>query len=159
MYCPCGIDDLFLRFPRCSAGAGLPDARTISPELQELVGARPAPYWNTHPANAGEWKSWVESFARGAVKRLADLREQVGVSVTRGELGGVPVFTFTPKDLPEANRDRVLLNLHGGGYVLGPGESGTLEATLMAGIGKFRSSTPIIAWPPISPIRRLSTTP
>ncbi len=128
----------FSVFPVAARGPVFPTPRTISPELQELVGARPAPYWNTHPANAGEWKSWVESFARGAVKRLADLREQVGVSVTRGELGGVPVFTFTPKDLPEANRDRVLLNLHGGGYVLGPGESGTLEATLMAGIGKFR---------------------
>lgn len=128
----------FSAFSAEARGPVFPTPQTVSPELRKLIAAPPAPYWNTHPANAGEWKNWVESFARGAVKGLADLREQLGVTVARGELGGVPVFTFTPKDLPEANRDRVLLNLHGGGYVLGPGESGTLEATLMAGMGKFR---------------------
>ena len=115
-----------------------PTPQTVSPEWQELIAAQPAPYWNAHPATVQEWKTWINSLAKEAVKGLPELRERLGVTVTRGEIGGVPVWTFTPKELPEANRDRVLLNLHGGGYVLGPGESGTQEAILMAGMGRFR---------------------
>src|SRR5271156_3005105 len=40
--------------------------------------------------------------------------------------------------MPVENRNRVLLNLHGGGYVYGPGESGTGEAAVMAGYEHFR---------------------
>ena len=116
----------------------IPLPQTVSPELQRLIMAEPPSYWNTHPATTQEWKAWVTNIAEKAVKGLPELREQLGVTITPGELGGIPIFTFTPKELPETNRDRVLINLHGGGYVLGPGESGTLEAILMAGIGKFR---------------------
>ena len=115
-----------------------PTPQTVSPELQRLIEAPFPPHWNAHPQTKQEWETLAGSLAREAVKGLPELREQLGVSVARGELGGVPVFTFTPRELPEANRDRVLLNLHGGGYVLGPGESGTQEAILMAGIGGFR---------------------
>ena len=120
------------------AARTFPVPQTVSPEVQKLIAASPAPYWNAHPANIQEWKTWVSSLAEEAAKGLPELREQLGVTVTQGEIGGVPVFTFTPNDMPESNRDRVLLNLHGGGYVLGPGESGTQEAILMAGIGKFQ---------------------
>lgn len=115
-----------------------PVPQTVSPELRELIAKAPPPHWDTHPGTAQEWKTWADAFSKEAAKTLPGLREKLKVGVAKGELGGVPVFTFTPKDLPEANRDRVLLNLHGGGYVLGQGESGTQEAVLMAGIGKFR---------------------
>lgn len=115
-----------------------PTPQTVSLELQKLIAAQPAPYCNAHPATVQEWKTWINDLAKEAVKGLPELRERLGVAVARGKIGGVPVWTFTPKELPEANRDRVLLNLHGGGYVLGPGESGTQEAILMSGIGKFR---------------------
>lgn len=121
-----------------AAPRSFPTPQTVSPQLQQLIGAEPAPYWDIHPQSAAEWKDWVSSMAERAVQGLPSLREKLGVSVSPGNIGGVPVFIFTPKDLPEANRDRVLLNLHGGGYVLGPGEAGTQEAVLMAGIGKYR---------------------
>lgn len=115
-----------------------PVPQTVSPEWQKLIAAQPAPYWNTHPANIQEWKEWINNFNKGAVKGLSELREQLGVTAVQGEMGGVPVWILTPKDLPEVNRDRILLNLHGGGYVLGAGEAGMQEAVLMAGIGKFK---------------------
>ena len=116
----------------------LPTPQTVSPELQQRISAPPFPYWNAHPKTAQEWKQWASTLSAGGVKGLSALREQLGVSVTQGSMGNVPVFTFTPKDMPETHGDRVLLNLHGGGYVLGAGETGTLEALLMAGMGKFR---------------------
>ncbi len=91
-----------------------------------------------HPANIQEWKEWIGNFNKGAVKGLPELREQLGVAAVQSEMGGVPVWILMPKDLPEINRDRILLNLHGGGYVLGAGEAGMEEAILMAGIGKFK---------------------
>ncbi len=119
-------------------GRHFPAPDTVSPQLKQMIDAAPPTYWNAHPGTTEEWKAWASSLAQEAVKGLPELREKLGVSVIRSEMGGVPVFIFTPEDLPEANRDRVLLNLHGGGYVLGAGESGTLEAVLMAGMGKFK---------------------
>lgn len=115
-----------------------PTPQTVSAEWQKLIAAKPAPHWNMHPANIQEWKEWIGNFNKGAVKGLPELREQLGVAAVQSEMGGVPVWILMPKDLPEINRDRILLNLHGGGYVLGAGEAGMEEAILMAGIGKFK---------------------
>lgn len=115
-----------------------PVPQTVSPELQALIAAEPLAYWNFHPKTTQEWKQWISDLAEAASKNLPQLREKMGVSVVSENLGGVPVFIVTPKDLPASNQHRVLLHFHGGGYVLAPGESGTQEAILMAGIGKFR---------------------
>lgn len=116
----------------------LPAPQTVSLELQKLIAAPPAPYWNDHPKTTQEWKAWADALGQEGAKGLSELRAQLGVTVTQGNMGGVPIFTFTPKDLPKEHSGLVLLNLHGGGYVLGAGEYGTQEALLMAGIGKFR---------------------
>jgi len=44
----------------------------------------------------------------------------------------------TPDTIPPENRDRLLVHVHGGCYLLSPGEAGTSEAILMAGIGRFK---------------------
>lgn len=116
----------------------LPSPPTVSPALQSLIAAEPPAYWNLHPKTAQEWKTWVRGFADVSARALPRLRERMGVTAVSGNMGGVPVFTLTPTDLPKATRDHILLHFHGGGYVLGPGESGTQEAILMAGMGKFK---------------------
>ena len=115
-----------------------PVPATVSPQLQALI-ASPAPdHWNFHPRDRKEWKEWTGNFAQQLEKTLPNLCSSLNVSISSERLGGVPVFIIQPKDLPESNRDRILLHFHGGGYVLGQGLSGTQEAILMAGIGKFR---------------------
>lgn len=115
-----------------------PVLQTVSPAAQARIAAPPAPYWNKHPATVQEWKSWVSEFAAMEAQPLPQLREKLGVTATAGSMGGVPVFTLTPKNMPAENATRVLLFFHGGGYVLGPGESGTAEGILMAGLGGFK---------------------
>ena len=66
-------------------------------------------------------------------------------------IGGVKVFLVTPESVPEANRDRLLVHVHGGGYVLGPGEAGTREAILMAGYGRMRILSVDYRMPPDFP--------
>ncbi|MDO5536133.1 MAG: alpha/beta hydrolase [Desulfovibrionaceae bacterium] len=124
--------------PTLAADQPLPTPDTVSPELQALIAAPPSPIWNAHPASADEWKKLVGAVADASLKMLPGLREKLGVTLTKGELGGVPVFYLTPAGMPAERCDRLLINLHGGGYVLNPGESGTLEATLMAGLGGYR---------------------
>ena len=53
-------------------------------------------------------------------------------------IGGVNAYILTPDSIPEANRNRLLVHVHGGGYVFAPAESATREAVLMAGFGKFK---------------------
>ena len=53
-------------------------------------------------------------------------------------IGGVKGFIFTPKTMPDDHRNQLIINVHGGGYVYGPGESGTAEAMLMAAYGGYK---------------------
>lgn len=66
-------------------------------------------------------------------------------------MAGVPVFILEPKEMPPGNRNRVLMNLHGGGYVYGPGEVGTGEAAAMAGYGHFKVIEADYRMPPAAP--------
>jgi acetyl esterase/lipase len=131
--------------------APLPVPKTVSPELQALIAAPLFPIWNDHPKDARAWKTWAGDFDARAEKLLPPLREKLGVTSTAGRIAGVPVFTLAPKALPAAHGDRVLLHLHGGGYVLGGGESGTQEAILMAGIGGYKIISVDYRMPPDHP--------
>jgi acetyl esterase/lipase len=71
--------------------------------------------------------------------------------MTPAEMAGVPVFILEPKEMPAENSYRVLLNLHGGGYVYGPGESGTGEAAVMTGYEHFRVIEVDYRMPPTHP--------
>jgi epsilon-lactone hydrolase len=48
-------------------------------------------------------------------------------------MDGVKVFIVTPDEIPPENRNRLLIHVHGGCYVLFPGEAGVTEAITMAG--------------------------
>ena len=125
-----------------AATVDMPVPDTVSPQLRELIASDVPSYWNTHPQNAEEWRAFVKNFADSVESGLPTLREQTGVTVTTEILDGVPVFIVTPQNVPAENAGRVLLHFHGGGYVLGPGESGTYEAILAAGLSGYRIITP-----------------
>jgi epsilon-lactone hydrolase len=116
----------------------LPLPTTVSPEIQAMIAAGSAPIWNDHPQSVSDWKALVDKVAEGAVKALPALLKKMDVTVQPGEIAGVKVFTVTPNGIPEANQNRLLINVHGGGYVLNPGEAGLSEAVLMAGFGRFK---------------------
>jgi acetyl esterase/lipase len=75
--------------------------------------------------------------AAAAIARLPDLCQRLQVAYERTTLGGVRAFRIVPEAVAARNRDRLLLHVHGGCYVLFPGEAGLGEALLMAGIGRF----------------------
>jgi acetyl esterase/lipase len=54
-------------------------------------------------------------------------------------LGGVKVLVFTPKNgIADKNRHRVLINLHGGGFVNGWPEKSEIESLPIASVGRIK---------------------
>src|SRR5439155_16377366 len=98
-----------------------------------------------------EWKALIARRADEVAATLPDLRRRLGVKVEPTVIGGVKAYQVTPESVLEANRNRLLVHVHGGGYVFGPGESGTREAILMAGYGGIRIISVDYRMPPDFP--------
>jgi len=86
-----------------------------------------------------------------ACRRCRCRNPPLGVTVEPTTIAGVKAFIVTPKSIPPRNRDRVLLHLHGGIRVLNPGEAGTREAVLMAGLAGFKVISVDYRMPPDFP--------
>ncbi|MGN6818053.1 MAG: alpha/beta hydrolase [Sphingomonas sp.] len=73
---------------------------------------------------------------------LAKLRRQFAVSVEPKTIAGVQTDIVDPAGgASDANRHRVLINLHGGGMVVGGRYGGQLESIPIASVGKIRVIT------------------
>jgi acetyl esterase/lipase len=138
--------------PRSVPGRSIAVPDTASRELQTLIAA---PYrvgaWNAHPTSAAEWKEFVDQNSAAGAALRQQAREKLGVTMEATVLGGVKGFMLTPKEIAADNRNRLLFHVHGGGYVLGPGEAGTMEAILMAGFGGFKVISIDYRMPPDDP--------
>jgi monoterpene epsilon-lactone hydrolase len=64
--------------------------------------------------------------------------ERLKVKVEKTTIDGVRAFVVTPETIRPENRNRLLIHMHGGCYVLNPGEAGLPEAIFMAGFGGFK---------------------
>ena len=116
----------------------LPVPSTVSEGLQAVIGAPYPPGWNAVPGDATAWKTLAAKSAAGAAPAIAAIRQHFGLTVDQTKMGGVPVFVITPQEIAPENRDRLLVHIHGGGYVLFPGEAGAGEGMLMAGYGRCK---------------------
>jgi monoterpene epsilon-lactone hydrolase len=125
--------------PRNVPAHSIPVPQTVSPQLQAAIAAPyRLPNWNADPKSAAEWKDLINSLAARAAAAQPAIRERLGVTMQPAVIGGVKAFIIQPKEIPARNRDRLLVHVHGGGYVYNPGEAGTQEATLMAAYGGFK---------------------
>jgi epsilon-lactone hydrolase len=129
----------------------IPVPETTSPQLQALIAAPFSPIWNTHPKTAEEWKAFVQGRAEFTLKGLPALREKLKVTFEPSVMAGVKVFTVMPSEVSAANRNRLLLHVHGGGYVLGPGEAGLPEALVVAAHAKMKVISVDYRMPPDFP--------
>lgn len=129
----------------------IPVPNTVSPQMQKLIGAPLSPTWNVIPKTAAEWKAQVAAGAAATMQTLPALRAKLGVKVEPVMVGGVKAYMVTPRNVPPENANRLLVHVHGGCYVSGPGESGTTEAILMAGFGHFKIISVDYRMPPDHP--------
>jgi monoterpene epsilon-lactone hydrolase len=109
----------------------IPMPTTISPEAQKwlasLAQSTPGPQdLATRRKRTDEWR----------VKQSAEARRLFPVNVEETITAGVRTDIITPLSTPEANRDLVLINLHGGGF---NSDSGSLiEGVPIANLAKIR---------------------
>jgi len=110
----------------------------VSPAMQALIGAPYPPHFNADPKTPAEWKELIDRRAKQAIAALPATKDKLGVTVEETKIAGVHCFIVTPKKIPPENRRRLLVHVHGGGYVFGPGEAALPEALMMAGFGGFK---------------------
>jgi monoterpene epsilon-lactone hydrolase len=109
----------------------IPMPRTISPEAQKwlasLAAAAPGPEaLAERRRRTDEWR----------VKQSAEARRLFPVNVEETITGGVRTDIITPPSTPPANRNLVLINLHGGGF---NSDSGSLiEGVPIASLAKIK---------------------
>jgi len=110
----------------------------VSPGARALI-ARPLNLdWNLLWGTAEEARAYAEKQAVEALKKLPAMRERLKVTSTATTIDGVRVHILTPDKIPPENLDKVLIHLHGGCYVLFPGEAGTAEGLIMASAGQYK---------------------
>lgn len=138
--------------PRTVPARVIPLPTTVS---RQLLAQIRAPYgeadWNADPRTPEAWKARIEAMAGKEAARLPALRKQLDVTSQALVIDGVKAFVLTPKAIKPGNAHRVLLHLHGGGYVYNPGEAGTSEAVLMAGLGGYKVVSVDYRMPPDAP--------
>lgn len=89
----------------------VPVPTTVSPAARHYI-ARPVADVVTHPPIAQ-----VRANAAAAQNGFAlETHATYPVTMVSKTIGGVPVRDITPPDIPENKRDRVLINIHGGGF-------------------------------------------
>ena len=104
---------------------------TLSPEAQKWLESlthfgAPAKTLEERRARTDEWR----------VKQSTEALRFFPVRLEETKLAGVRVHLITPMETPEANRTRVLINLHGGGFV---SDSGSLiEGIPIANLAKIK---------------------
>lgn len=70
---------------------------------------------------------------------VARQRARYRVTIKPGIIAGVPAEIFTPVDgVSSLNRDRVLINLHGGSFLIGGRLGGQVESIPIAAVGGFK---------------------
>jgi monoterpene epsilon-lactone hydrolase len=112
----------------------VPVPTTISLEAQKML-ARPASD-KAAPQSLAERRSGTDKWQAGAGEAF---RKLYPVSVTPETIAGVPTRIITPQTIPATKHDRVLINLHGGGF---NSDSGSLTETVPVA---FMSQTKVIA--------------
>jgi epsilon-lactone hydrolase len=138
--------------PRHTPERFVPVPSEVSPELAALIAAAPRDgVWNADPQTAQAWHEHVAKLAAFSMPGLAAVKQSLGVSITKETIGGVPVFICEPREIKPARAEKTLLHFHGGGFVLSPGEAGTLEAVLMAAYGGYRVVSVDYRMPPDHP--------
>ncbi len=100
----------------------VPVPKSISPEAQKVLARRmsDAPPKET----LEERRSHTDRWQNGAG---AEFEKLYPVDVKEEKIAGVPVRVITPTAIPEDTRDRLLINVHGGGF---NSDSGSLTETV-----------------------------
>lgn len=125
--------------PREIPARTLPIPDTVSQETQRAIGAPIGGNWNVSPKTPEEWAAAAGRGA-GAPGGIGGgnqaLLDRFGIKSEPVVVNGVNAYMLTPSVIPPENRNRLLVHVHGGCYVMGGG--GVAEGIYMAGFGHYK---------------------
>jgi acetyl esterase/lipase len=109
----------------------VPMPPTVSPEAQQWL--KEIEHESPQPKDLAEQRAGTDAWR----KRDSDeARKRFPVKVTETTTAGVRTDIITPLETPEANQHKVLINLHGGGFIT---DSGSLiEGIPIANLAKIK---------------------
>jgi monoterpene epsilon-lactone hydrolase len=116
----------------------IPVPTDVSPQLQKIIAAPLRSNWNIQPKTGEEWKPVADAGAAALIKNVPGMLERLKVKVEKTTIDGVRAYIVTPETISPENRNRQLIHMHGGCYVLNPGDAGLPEAIFMAGFGHIK---------------------
>ena len=117
----------------------IPVPTDVSPQLQKNIAMPLDPLMYVQPKTMKQWREIVAK-GEGVVTQalMASAAKLFIVDVKPEVIAGVKTHLVTPKTLPEKNQNRLLLYVHGGGYILNGGEGSIPEAMAMAHYGQIK---------------------
>jgi acetyl esterase/lipase len=124
--------------PRDVPAKSIPVPATVSPQMQKIIAAPLRAGWDDVHRSPEEWQASARANAAATIQTLPAMRERLHVKVEPATIGGVKAYIVTPDVIPPKNRNRLIIQVHGGCYVFSPGEAATTEAIMMAGFGHFK---------------------
>lgn len=131
----------------------LPIPKTVSPELAEAIRAPyNSPRWyGNHATTEDEWKKMINQSTQASLKTIPKIKKDLNVNIKQLSIANVNVYEVSPKQISEEKKDKVIIYLHGGGYIYNPGITGTPEAMQMAADGGYRVLSIDYRMPPDHP--------
>lgn len=98
---------------------------SISAEARAYLSATSQlPPWAPYPAlhDKAGWRQWAAALDELTRRFMAGLDLDALVSSEPMSLGGVPNYRSSPRSLAEADRGKILLDIHGGALIVGGGD-------------------------------------
>jgi epsilon-lactone hydrolase len=129
----------------------VPNTVSASPQTTIAAPYR-TPAWDANPKDTADWKTLISTLGDETAAATRDMQEKLGVIMEPTVIDGVKAFILTPKVIAPENQNRLLVNIHGGGYVYNPGVAGTEEPTSMLRMAVSESSQSITGCRPITRI-------
>jgi epsilon-lactone hydrolase len=128
----------------------LPVPTDVSPQMRGIASRPIPPDFDVVPKTLEEWVALQEAYNNSVTQALPGQEQRLHVTVEESRMAGVTVYAVTPDRVAPENRDRLLIHIHGGCYVLGGGLAATTEAVMMAGIGHYKVISVDYRMPPVA---------
>jgi len=117
----------------------IPVPTSLSPQAQAIIAMAPSVKTTYPPVDDVEgWRAMAAERDAVIVEFVGARAAEVRADVEEVDVDGVRVYVITPHDLP-SDDPRAYLNVHGGAFVLGGGESCRIMGLHAAGLSRVRT--------------------
>lgn len=145
--------DLWRRCRLCSLAAALslmvscpvlasgphPAPETLSPQMTAVVNAAPVALWGMEPETRAELEQLQHDVDLSAANDISNVAEFYQVEIKADMAANLPVYYLTPKaGVSKDKADKIVLFIHGGGYIFGQGLAGVYEALPLSGLEGYK---------------------